>query len=261
MSHFYDKKGNPCYTVPKADGTGKRDTNIRDAKKLKLLPSVTTLTSIIAQPGLENWKQRQVLDAAYDLKNHEFESGKSHWISIVQDRATKITRESSARGTEIHDKLDREISAAIGHKDMTEDTDFPILSPVLQFVYENFGLHSSLVSERSFAHFTGFAGKVDLHGKDFILDFKTKDSDDFSKIEQYDSHKLQLAAYRLGLQMPKAKCFNLFISTKQPGLFKLMEVSEEDLVKAERMFICLLEYWKLEKNYDPSFTAESANVI
>ncbi len=58
--HWYTQEGKPAYTVVGSNGKV-RNTTLRDAKKLKLLPSVTTVMSVAAKPGLEAWKQQQLL--------------------------------------------------------------------------------------------------------------------------------------------------------------------------------------------------------
>ena len=54
---------------------------------------------------------------------------------------------------------------------------------------------------------------------------------------------MQLAAYRVGLVMPQARCANAFVSVSVPGLVHLVEWSEDDLQKGWRMFHGLLNYW------------------
>ena len=53
--HWYTQEGEPMYTIVGANGK-ERNTTLRDAKKDNLVPSVTTVLSLVAKPGLENWK-------------------------------------------------------------------------------------------------------------------------------------------------------------------------------------------------------------
>jgi len=64
--HWYTATGEARHTMPKADGSGDRNTTLRDAKKHRLIPSVTTLLGMFAKPGLDRWKQDQLLRIAYD---------------------------------------------------------------------------------------------------------------------------------------------------------------------------------------------------
>jgi len=72
-THWYDKEGKPAYTVIGANGK-KRATNLRDARKLNLVPSVTTVMNVAAKPALENWKINQALMAALTLPRLKDES-------------------------------------------------------------------------------------------------------------------------------------------------------------------------------------------
>ena len=52
--HWYTQTGIPMYTIVGKNGK-ERNTTLADAKKLNLVPSVTTVLSLLAKPGLENW--------------------------------------------------------------------------------------------------------------------------------------------------------------------------------------------------------------
>jgi hypothetical protein len=49
--HFYTKDGHPAYTT--IGKTGERPTTLRDARKLGLLPSVTTINGMLSKAGLD----------------------------------------------------------------------------------------------------------------------------------------------------------------------------------------------------------------
>ena len=65
-THWYDKAGQPRYTVIGANGN-ERPTTLRDARKDGLVPSVTTVMSVAAKPGLEAWKLNQAFLSALTL--------------------------------------------------------------------------------------------------------------------------------------------------------------------------------------------------
>ena len=50
--HWYDREGNPAYTVIGKNGKP-RGTTLRDARTLNLCPSVTTILGVAARPGLD----------------------------------------------------------------------------------------------------------------------------------------------------------------------------------------------------------------
>ena len=75
-----------------------------------------------------------------------------------------------------------------------------------------------------------------------VIDIKSKDFGPDDKIDAYDEHLMQLAAYRYGLNVKNARCANVFVSRTTPGLVKIIEWAEEDLVKGWEMFKCLLQF-------------------
>ena len=52
--HWYTQDGKPMHWVDKADGKGTRNTTLRDARKLNLLPSVTNILKLLNNPELNN---------------------------------------------------------------------------------------------------------------------------------------------------------------------------------------------------------------
>ncbi len=264
MSHFYDTKGNPVYEVPKADGSGLKATTLREARLLKLVPGVTDVLKMAANEGLIVYFQEQLLEAVIALSHripdpHDLEGILGFKKEVIGNSKLHAKR-ASDRGTEIHDALERAYTGkVVGELQAFTD-------PVIKFLQERF--NTAFIAEKSFASTLGFGGKTDLHApcsvRPLIIDFKTKPDAAFAegkKLEQYDNHFQQLAAYRLGLDLPRAECYNLFISHETPGRFKLVpEVydakEEQKIQKGERMFLSLLEYYKEKNSFDPSFTKE-----
>ena len=81
------------------------------------------------------------------------------------------------------------------------------------------------------------------------MDFKTKEFTDPNTVDAYDEHAMQLAAYRVGLGIPNARCANVFISVTEPGLVKVVEWSEEKMTRAWNMFQALLTYWQVKNDH------------
>lgn len=61
--HWYTREGSPCYEQVTQKG-GLRATDLRDARKQGLVPSVTTVLGVVAKPQLEVWKVNQGIMAA-----------------------------------------------------------------------------------------------------------------------------------------------------------------------------------------------------
>ena len=82
--HWYGRDGSPQYQLIGANGK-ERPPTLRDARKLGLVPSVTSIIRCAAAPGLERWKQEQVLMAALTLPRNPDEP-EAIWLRrVMQD--------------------------------------------------------------------------------------------------------------------------------------------------------------------------------
>ena len=248
-THYYSRDGLPAYEVKARDGS-MRPTTLRDAKKLNLVPSVTTIIKCAAAPGLERWKSEQVLLAALTLPRFDGESDTEYSARVMRD-SREQARKAAERGTTIHAAIQGIYEARhpgpelIPYATGADDALVGWLKKPSGLVVE---------AERSFAHRLGFGGKVDLHGgkPDFVLDFKTKEFSPDDDLKTWDEHHMQLAAYREGLNLPKARCAICYVSVTHPGLARVLEIPEEDLQRGWKCFAALLEFWKAKNRYDPS---------
>lgn len=245
--HWYTRKGEPMYTVIGKNGK-ERNTTLRDAREHSLVPSVTTILNIAAKPGLERWKMQQVLLASLTLPMRENEPEEAYLERIMED-SKEQGRAAADVGTQIH--------AAI-QKHYEKQTGYPYAEYVTGFeskVTNEFGKHN-WVCEEPFAHDLGFGGKCDMHARSIddpnvgiILDIKTKEFTEADKVEGYDEHVMQLAAYRVGLGIPAARCANVFVSRNVPGLVAVKEWTQEEITRGWQMFSKLLEFWQIKNNY------------
>lgn len=248
--HWYRQDGAPQYTVKAKDGSD-RPTTLRDARKMDLVPSVTTIMKIAAKPGLEQWKLEQMLLSAMTLPRLPSEDEKSYIARIVSD-SKETGKQAAEKGTRIHESIERWFDGDknVDHVDTAKAFE--------EAVFNHFKTHpfQPWLTERSFSSNLGFGGKVDLYcvadehaPVGIVLDAKSKDFGPDDKVDAYDEHVMQLAAYRHGLGLPHARCANVFASRTYPGLVKVVEWAEEDLVKGWEMFQCLLRFWKLKNNF------------
>lgn len=237
-NHWYAKDGAPMYTVTAKNGE-QRSTTLRDAKKMGLLPSVTTIMKAAASPGLEAWKLNQMMLAALTLPRAEGE-GEESFIKRIQADSKEHARKAAERGTQIHTAIEQFFDGQINANDL------PYLEPVYKAVNDTFG-NLMWAVEKSFATDT-FAGKIDLHsmdGEGVVVDFKTKEftSDTLEKVAGFDENVMQLAAYRHGLKLPNARCANIFVSVTEPGLVVVKEWTQEELVRGWAMFDALKTFY------------------
>jgi hypothetical protein len=230
--HWYDKDGNPQYTIIGANGK-ERDTDLRDARKLGLVPSVTTILKVAAAPALDIWKQQQLLKAVAEVPRLDEEPEKE-WFSRIVKTSKEAGDKHMDRGTSMHNEIEDYFNKRQReYPDFAKETYFAV---VKEFGSQNW------ITEKSFAA-DGFGGKVDLHCEDIVIDFKTKEVVD-EKTDAYDEQLMQLAAYRVGLGLPDALCANVFVDLQ--GNVKIIKHDESDLQKAWLMFSHLLAFYRVK---------------
>jgi len=241
-SHWYGKDGSPQYTVVGKNGNI-RSTTLRDARTMNLVPSTTTVIGAAAKPALNIWLQEQVLLAALTLPKRPDETDSDYCKRIIED-SKQQSRSAADAGTDIHGAIEAHYA---GHPTGKHPEHVKAVSEALEAHFDT----SAWVAERSFAHDLGFGGKVDLHADNIVVDVKTKEFTDPKAVSGFDEHLMQLAAYRVGLGMPHAKCANIFVSRNVLGLVAVVHWTEEDLTRGWNMFYHLLQYWQAKSKYIP----------
>lgn len=252
--HWYARDGTPVYEVPRAKGDGMRAATLADARKLGLFPGVTSIIKCAAAPGLERWKQDQVLMAALTLPRVEGESSEQLCARIMADSGEQA-RKARDRGTEIH-------AAIQGHYEGRAPTDsdmWPFIKGVADLLRANCGMQP-WIAESPCAHPLGFGTKADLHSPLYVLDFKGSDftEEEAPTLKTWDEHHMQLAATRNALDLPGAECGIVFVSRTVPGLARLVRVDEPQLIRGWAMFTALLVYWQEKSGYWPHRALEAA---
>ena len=239
--HWYTQEGEPMYTIVGANGK-ERNTTLRDAKSLGLVPSVTTIIAIAAQPALENWKMNQILKSAITLEKGEDETDNSFADRCKQD-SQKIGREAAKEGTRIHGLIEK------GFQGKSKNKTFKIIKKYLDEEFPN----ETWIAEDSFCAKLGYGGKIDLYSQSGIfIDFKTKNNlfgKDPSTLV-YDNHGMQLSAYAEGCNVTDPERVSIFVDRDDPTYISCHIWDRDTHEKHLTMFNSLLTYWKLMKNYD-----------
>lgn len=238
--HWYTREGIPTYTILGKNGKV-RNTTLRDAREMNLVPSVTTILNVAAKPQLTQWLQKQVLLAALTLPKIATESEDEYLSRILED-SKEQGRAAADAGTDIHAAIEAFYRGEIWDKHKEH------VQGCVKALDEHFG-QRGWVAERSFGHELGYGGKVDLHCPGIVVDIKTKEFTDPAKVDGYEDHRMQLAAYRVGLALPHARCANIFVSRSVPGLCVIKEWTAEELEEAWNMFYHLLLFWQIKSNH------------
>jgi hypothetical protein len=240
-AHWYTKDGTPAYEV-KAKNGQMRSTTLRDAKKYGYIPSVTTIIRCAASPGLDRWKQEQVLYCALTTSQRQGES-EQDYLRRIMDDSREQGKKASERGTLIH-------AAIEGSYEGRGDGIYPKHVQGVKTALEARYGAQNWVAEKTFSSPLGFGGKTDLCAPGIVVDVKTKEFSPDNLPKAYDEHQMQLAAYRTGLGMSFAKCANIFVSATHPGLVHIHEWTEEDMEQGWEMFVSLLRFWYAKTKLD-----------
>lgn len=270
MTHWYTCAGEPMHEVPNKSRPGEmRETNLKDARKLNLNPSVTTVTKIVDKGDfLLEWTIKQALYSALVHPNgfpqceldangcvSEKDPAFLKWAGECRADAKRQVQVKAERGSILHDMMMR-AHHAYGS---IEPQYLAHVDGMMAMLERNFGKRQWR-AEFTFAHDMGFGGSVDLStlpGDDdpIILDYKFKDFDESRDAAYfvYDEHRMQLGGYRIGLRMPKARCFNAFGSISDPGLVLLHSHTAEDIEQGEEMFRHALALWQAKNKYRPNW--------
>lgn len=228
MSHYYQPDGTPAHFA----GPNGRPTGPAIARKLGLLPSVTTiLNDVLRKPGLERWIIQQNLLAvltAPDLPGEAIDTKVTRILETErqQDQESKVAMD---RGTKIHEALE----FWFGHTDNSKDhlDMIPWIEPAAKAIEAYGTVHAVekvLVGD-------GYAGKCDLiqecPGGFRLWDWKT-----CKKLPEkgaWNEHRIQTSAYARAFDLlfsgtpesvrPSIDTGNVYISTVDCGKFVIHE--------------------------------------
>lgn len=250
-AHWYNPDASSAHRMVGKNGK-ERATTIRDAREKHLLPSVTTILSILAKPELEQWKMRQVALAA--LTHHPAADtvfDDTYLDTIINDAFEQV-EDAADLGTGIH--------AALGdwlqHKEWN-DKFTSYVSAVIKWVEAEkvvFDGTELRLANREY----GFAGTTDAPirrgDQSGILDFKSRKTKPEYPCTPWAGQAAQIAAYyvaKFGLIQDNACGVNVFISTTEPGRVEACWYDAATLRCEWEFFQHCAALWRHVKQYDP----------
>ena len=239
-SHWYSRSGESVYEVMGKNGK-LRSTTLADARVLDLIPAVSTILKVAASPALEIWKINQMKLACMTLPRLDGETEKD-FLDRIEADAKETAKKAAQRGTAIHKSVQNhfEGSVMVNHPAHAHEVE--------KVLFEYFG-KQNWQSEINLFGGGDYGGRCDLvsfDGDGIVADLKTKEFTDPSKISPFSENGMQLAAYRRGFHLPKARCVNIFVSVQEPVKIKIVEWSQEELACHFEMFFCLLRFYYLK---------------
>jgi hypothetical protein len=257
-AHWYDENLNPVYEILGKNGKY-RPVKITDARQMKLKPGVSIINKMQAEPGLENWKQTQIVLAALTLPRLLNESDDDFAKRVITDSREQGNK-AAQEGTNIHKAIEQclrgEPYDPVYQKHVTATVDY-----INSLVSISEG---SWQTERIVVSRLGYGGKTDLVNEKhkILVDFKgsefeIKENGKPSRDLVYDNHRKQLAAYQVAITGNYSHDdwhrINMFISRSVPGVIYPYVHDAAEWDRDWGMFHDLLSLWKKERRYDPAW--------
>lgn len=234
--------------VERADGKGNRPTTLRDARKLGLLPSVTTILKILHKQALVDWLINQSVMTVLTAPRKAGEDIDAFVHRVLVSEAQQDAESQKARdlGTDIHAALE----AALQGKPVDDERLRGYIEGPLAKLREV----GSVVATEKILVGDGYAGKTDAilgaSGLEILVDFKTAKK--LPEKGSWPEHRLQLAAYAKAWAKDHggAGTANLYISTTEPGKFVYYENLDWE-GDYERGFRPFVQHWQWATGYAP----------
>ena len=217
-AHWYTREGVPCHYLPNKSRGGERPTTLRDAKKLDLVPSVTTIMrGGLPKPyGLELWDKRQLLEHALTTERREGETD-AEYVQRIQDDYEAAKAAPADLGTRVHaciaDTLRGEYTPGV-----YTDQELLIADRAITWLEVNFPHAIVQHVEHTVVHREyAYAGTIDVVLRDgripILIDWKTQEPKG-GEVKVRDDWVRQLAAYSAAYDsVYNTQCVNVILPT------------------------------------------------
>lgn len=262
-SHWYSLENgvwSPCYQLPKKNGDGMKAVTLREARELGLYPSVTSILDVIRKPGIEAWKQSELIWSALTICRNPNESDEDFVRRVVEEAEQRSTQ-AKEFGSQVH--------AAAEAFFANQPIDEAVKPYVEQFVaWAKDQVTLVLGSELPCGcPECGYAGRLDLlcTVKDFgfsVVDFKTqkvkKNKDGVKQPAFYSEWPRQLAAYAHSFVQHSTsnvlpKMVSVVIDSSEPGPVYVKQW--DNFEQHFKMFRYCIELWCDDRGYKPGAKA------
>ena len=169
--HWYTEDGQSAHVIIGANGK-ERNTTVADARKLKLLPSVTSVLGILEKPNLTAWKVEQAILSSLTLPRNDGEDLTDYAKRCVADSKESTTK-AAQHGTDMHVEAE---NILLGREHTKEPALQPYIETFKKWAKENvvqtYWCEKALVGR-------GYAGRCDAFVKlkgigDALIDLKNR---------------------------------------------------------------------------------------
>lgn len=249
---WYQRNGEGVWEVKAKSQPGMKAVTVREARELKLLPSVTSILQVIAKPELEAWKIEQAILAAMTLPRLENEPTDAFARRVADD--SEKQRDTAAEfGSTIHKCIEAHLTGDIMTLQAMPKEVLPWLDEFIKWQEDHLlTVHATeyvAVNEE-----VGYAGRIDLHGEikdigEAVCDFKSQRVKNGKPMFHQD-WVLQLAAYSRALPTPRQPALVSLVMDSQKPSPPIIKVWDEPERHWEA-FLSTFRMWCYLKNYTP----------
>lgn len=251
-AHWYHRDGRSCHTVTGKSTGLPRPTNVTDARKLDLVPSVTNILGMKAKPALDVWKLDKAILSALKLERMGGETDEM-FASRIADDAEQESRKAAEWGTMLHEQIEA----------YNVHGTFSGTGEILDYVagYETWyrdNVAEVISAEQSCVNRRGFAGRLDLYAMIYhggrvrraVVDAKSQRLKGKRDGAFYREWAMQLAAYADCITEPDEEpplLISLLIPSDKPGPVQVK--IWDNHYAALRAFYACFELWQFEKDH------------
>jgi hypothetical protein len=244
--HWYTRQGEQVETVPGSKGDPVKP-DIRHARKLGLLPGVTTIINCAGVGhGIVNWKVEKAIGLVRENPIQEHEPDKEY-IKRIKEGLDLLSRRDE--GTALHASIQKRIEGGEG------EARHAATVAALMTQLESLDFFGPWQTEKIRVHPLGFGTRSDLSTDLWLADLKTKDGDldDLREEKTWPGHWQQLAATREAIGNRALRCAIVFVSRTHDGVVWPVEVKEDKLARGWEMFQCMHGFWRSLNDYNPGW--------
>jgi hypothetical protein len=247
--HWYDAEGRSAHVILGKNGK-ERNTTVADARKMGLLPSVTSVQGILHKEQLVSWRIEQAIMSALTLPKEEGEDLGEYAKRVVKDSREQTTK-AADHGSAMHVCME---DILLGRPVSRDETLAPYIKTFSEWAEKN--VEKTYWCEKGLVG-AGYAGRCDAYVKlrgigDAIIDLKNrKINKKYNTPPFYPTDAQQLWAYRNASENPKAACVSVVLASNDPEYIEHHQWGEDELYQAGIAFCAMQKVWAWVKGYTP----------
>jgi hypothetical protein len=245
--HWYDAEGRSAHVIIGANGK-ERNTTVSDARKIGLLPSVTSIIGVLDKPQLTSWKIEQAIMSSLTLPKEADETLETYARRVVKDSKESTTK-AAEHGTKMHEQAE---NILMGRAVCKDEYLQPYIETFKKWADEN--VEKTYWCEKALVG-AGYAGRCDAYVKlkgigDAIVDLKNRKVN--PKYEPfYDTDCAQIFAYLSASENPRAAGVSIVLASNDSSKIMTKVWDKDELYQAGIAFCAMQKVWAWVKGYTP----------